>query len=107
MHIVERIWRKQPGEFFFFSTKTTSGAWKDRAFRRDEIDGVTEAMIQEYGRRWDLYFCVTGFDRGCRRKQNALGGHFLFADLDAVNPRRIARRPTVAFRTSPGRYQAL
>jgi hypothetical protein len=103
-YTVERIWEAQDGRWFFLSTKSRSGAWRDYPFRAGEVD-VYE-FCQEHWER-HLYFCPHGFTRPIRRKQYAVPGRFLYADLDAVSPRRIPFRPTIAFETSPGRYQAL
>jgi len=54
----------------------------------------------------DIYFSILSFD-GARRKENALPGNWLWADLDEVNPYEIDLQPTIAWQSSPGRYQAL
>lgn len=55
----------------------------------------------------DLYFAPLLFTEPRRLKENAKPSRWLFADLDAVNPRNIPLLPTIAWQTSPGRYQAL
>jgi len=54
----------------------------------------------------DIYFSILSFD-GARRKENALPGNWLWADLDEVNPYEIDLQPTIAWQSSTGRYQAL
>lgn len=55
----------------------------------------------------DLYFAPNLYTGKLRRKIYALPGRWLYADLDEVDPRTIDLKPTVAWETSPGRYQAL
>jgi len=55
----------------------------------------------------DCYFCPIVFRNGRRLTENAKPSRWLYADLDAVNPRRLSLTPTIAWQTSPGRYQAL
>lgn len=54
----------------------------------------------------DSYFCPQVFSSPRRIKANALPSRWLYADLDSVNPRKLALQPTIAIQTSPGRYQA-
>jgi hypothetical protein len=57
-----------------------------------------------------LYFSVTMFREKGRDYDDAMGTHWLWADLDEVNPAVAGRHgilPTVAWSSSPGRYQAL
>lgn len=55
----------------------------------------------------DLYFTPNLFKAKGRRPDNVLPGRLLYADLDEVDPRALDVRPTVAWMSSPGRYQAL
>src|SRR5690606_28095382 len=57
----------------------------------------------------DLYWCPNIFQGPHRRRELVSQGKFLYADLDAVNPEEIAEhlRPTVAWKSSEHRYQAL
>lgn len=60
--------------------------------------------------RESLYFSVCKFSEKGRSIENVLPGEWLFADLDAVSP-TVARNdglmPTLAWESSPGRFQAL
>jgi hypothetical protein len=56
----------------------------------------------------DMYWCPSLFEYDNRRADFAMDEHALWADLDAADPRLIEDfPPTVAWETSPGRYQAL
>lgn len=54
----------------------------------------------------NLYFTPCVFTGDRRLRQNAKGkAHWLFADLDEVDPRTLDPRPQIAWESSPGRYQ--
>ena len=57
----------------------------------------------------DLYWCPMLFDSDARRVEHAQEEYSLWADLDESDPNKIPRKwkPSVAWETSPGRYQAL
>jgi hypothetical protein len=56
----------------------------------------------------DLYWCPSLFEYDARREELAMDEHALWADLDEVDPRSIEDfPPTIAWESSPGRYQAL
>lgn len=56
----------------------------------------------------DLYWCPSLFEYDSRREDVAMDEHALWADLDEVDPTAIEDYPpTIAWETSPGRYQAL
>lgn len=56
----------------------------------------------------DLYWCPSIFEYPWRREDVAGDEHALWADLDEVNPSTINDYPpTIAWESSPGRYQAL
>lgn len=56
----------------------------------------------------DLYWCPSLFETRQRVIEAAMDEHALWADLDEADPRKIGEyEPTVAWETSPGRYQAI
>lgn len=56
----------------------------------------------------DLYWCPSLFEYPWRREDVAMDEHCLWADLDAIDPITIEDYPpTIAWESSPGRYQAL
>lgn len=56
----------------------------------------------------DLFWCPMLFETPYRRAEFALEERCLWADLDTVDPRKIEDYPpTMAWETSPGRYQGL
>lgn len=56
----------------------------------------------------DVYWCPSLFEYPTRRSDVAMDEHALWADLDEVDPREIREYPpTIAWESSPGRFQAL
>ena len=55
----------------------------------------------------DHYFCPVVFSKPKRKKEYALPTNLLWSDLDTVHPSTCRLKPSVAWESSPGRYQAL
>ena len=55
----------------------------------------------------DLYFCPQLFSQNKRLKEFALPTNVLWADLDPVHPNDCRLKPSIAWESSPGRYQSL
>ena len=121
-------WGRQGEGFVFISEKSPSG-WKDhKAFKwpadKRKVGALVESRINGKpesgtGRKAsgvtgaktsagvDLYWCPLVFSGPRRDIQLSNGGNCLYADLDPVDPRSLEVRPTIAWESSPGRYQAL
>ena len=70
-----------------------------------EIKTYLESNLKESR---DVYWCPSLFEFPARRSDLAMDEHALWADLDEADPREIHDfPPTVAWESSPGRYQAL
>lgn len=102
---IAAVWRAQrtptdTSAYGFYSIKNwTTGEWRDHPTL---TAGDTEELPVH-----DLYFTPHLFAEPRRLRRNALGGRWLFADLDAVDPDGLDIRPTIAWETSPHRYQCL
>ena len=84
----------------FYSVKNwTTGEWRDHPT-------TTPADTEELPVH-DLYFTPHLFSETRRLRRHALGGRWLFADLDGVDPNGLTVRPTIAWETSPHRYQCM
>jgi hypothetical protein len=80
------------------------------AFRWPLDRGEIRQYLQTHlDRSHDVYWCPSLFEFPARRSDLAMDEHCLWADLDEVDPRDIREslKPTVAWESSPGRYQAL
>jgi hypothetical protein len=72
---------------------------------RAEIREYLEAHL---AKSHDVYWCPSLFEFPTRRSDVAMDEHALWADLDEADPREISNYPpTIAWESSPGRYQAL
>lgn len=98
----EDLWRNQPGEYFFLSTKSPTGKWMDHAIRAGDWEDI-EDIIDEHPNS-DIYMCPHGFTRARRVKENSVDPYLLYADLDEAHPEELTLRPTIAIESSPGRY---
>jgi archaellum biogenesis ATPase FlaH len=103
--LILRVWRAQPGKYFCIATKSRSGKWEERFFKKTELRKVKPYLDENSDK--DLYWCPQGFRQPRRRKEHAAAPKVLWADLDEVQPSRIQPMPTVAWASSPGRFQAL
>jgi len=115
LEIMRRAWRNQPGWVFLPWMK---GGCKDKrerlqtfreeSFRwpedREKILSHMQAHVGD-----DLFWSPAVYEGRARLTELAWDETCLWADLDQVDPREIedGLRPTVAWETSPNRYQAL
>lgn len=98
-----QIWEEQPDPgrtYWRFLT------YFDEAHTFTEVPLKADDQIEIPNGGVDAYFCPNFFSRSKRRAVNALPGRWLYADLDEADPHALRIPPTVAWETSPGRYQA-
>lgn len=118
LQFLKKVWgeqaKDQGGGFAFLSLRRGPDSWQDLAFKygRDEIE-LPDATLG------DVYFCPNLFSRPRRRKDLVLPSCWLYADLDEVAPptqrgggydddeNSLVLVPTIAWESSPGRFQAL
>jgi hypothetical protein len=98
--MITDIWRDQAGKYFCISTKTRDGVWRDKLFRRSQLDLVAQYVRERRDR--NVYFCPHGFS-----DQYAVLPRLLWSDMDIVDPRDVSLTPTIAIESSPGRYVGL
>lgn len=102
--IVKKVWAKQPGRYVRVSCKIQSD-WKD-------FVGLPEqalSWLESWGLDADLYWCPHKFESDRAKKPNSSFSSYLWADLDKADPRKFPDhlRPTIAWESSPGKYQGL
>lgn len=80
---------------------------KDPSFRwPEDREKIIDHMLKHQNH--DLYWCPSLFEYPWRREDVAMDEHALWADLDEVDPESIQDYPpSIAWESSPGRYQAL
>jgi hypothetical protein len=107
------VYSKQPAGTIFLSGKNfKTNEWGERPlhypfenFRSAKLD-----ILNYLTHNTDLYFTPCTFSEPRRLRKNANPGRWLFADLDHVPPESLEALgllPTLAWETSPSRYQAL
>lgn len=119
LDIVSKAWGMQDGGgYVFFPTidgKAKTKEQRIKGFREgpafmwpDQRDLVLE-YLQEHSTVNDVYWCPSMFEAPHRKPEYAMDEHALWADLDEIVPSEIDEefRPTIAWESSPGRYQAL
>jgi hypothetical protein len=119
LRIISRAWGKQRGYVFFphidreEQVRTglrRAGFHENRAFQwpRDKA-AILKHMKDHQGK--DLYWCPSIFEGPDRKTELGMDEQALWADLDEADPRKLKSntdfKPTVAWESSPGRFQAL
>lgn len=119
LRIMSRAWGPQDGYVFFphinrqeqlAAGERRAGFHENRAFKwPQEKKQILQHMRDNLDN--DLYWCPSVFEGSDRKTELAMDEHALWADLDEADPRGLKGnqdfRPTVAWESSPGRYQAL
>ena len=119
LRLISQAWgRKQSGYAFFpwidrsqqvRTGKRRSGFHEGDAFvwPRDK-DKIIDHLMLHTQQGHDQYWATSLFEEPMRREDVAMTEHALWADLDEVDPSTLDDYPpTVAWESSPGRYQAL
>jgi hypothetical protein len=108
-------WAEQSG-FVFLAVrdptkdKQDSGYWRDIKFNwPDDRADITAILNKAQSSDKDVYWCPNVFLEPHRSRDSVADIGTLFADLDQVDPRSLPQElfSTAAWRTSPGRWQAL
>ncbi|MFA5543625.1 MAG: AAA family ATPase [Bacilli bacterium] len=103
-----KTWQYQEKTGYIFISKKYRNIWKDYSFKwpeqkQDLIDRYRLLSQSES----DLYWCPMVFNKPRRLEEYTLPGNTLFADLDYVTPEECSIKPSVAWKSSTNRYQAL
>lgn len=117
LRIISQTWGKKQTGYVFFpyidrekqknTGKRRTGFNEGPAFMwpRDRAQ-IVDYMLSHT--QHDLYWSCSIFEYPMRREDVAMDEHALWADLDEVDPSTLDEYPpTVAWESSPGRYQAL
>ncbi len=102
-----KAWKEQPSGYYSLSLKKDD-QWKDFFFT-NVGEAFTWINQQKSLNKGDLYFCITPLKQPKRIKENVLPSRYLWQDLDEADPQKLPAnlKPTIAWQSSPGRYQAL
>lgn len=101
--LLAAVWGNRQG-YVFLPYKEQPSTWHETP--GIPYNGALPSLPELPGRS-DQYFCPVVFSQPHRKKEYALSTNLLWADLDPVHPNDCRIRPSVAWESSPGRYQAL
>lgn len=115
LKIISKAWGRQKGYCFFPWIRGSAKDKKERVMSYNEGQAFMwprdrEKILAHLNAHTDddVYWCPSLFEDRRRVMELAMDEHALWADLDEVDPRNIDDYPpTIAWETSPGRYQAL
>lgn len=94
--------------YVFLSVKKPSGEWKDYSFAWPSQEPTIRDALASHAGDADLYWSPLVFRTKRRAKDGVEGASVLFQDLDAVDPRGLPVRPSVAWESgTPGHYHGL
>lgn len=114
LRVLRSIWGKREGYVFL---PWINGGAKDKPERRSgfhespafkwpqDKDRILD-HLRKHSQN-DLYFAPNIFKGKRRVEELVLPERVLYADLDPVNPQAINERPTIAWESSPNRFQAV
>lgn len=116
LKVLTRVWGAQRDGYVFMPWIRGDSSTKEqrrknyhegRAYEWPRERTAILAHLQEHAAD-DLYFCPNIFNGKRRNEELADAERTLWADLDDVDPRKLGdRRPTIAWESSPGRYQGI
>ena len=94
---------------FFAHGKAHTSSWRETSYQSQRAgNDITYSQIKESKAAGnDLYFSPLAFSERQRKNAHVFRPRVLFADLDPVDPRDLTIRPTIAWETSPGMFQAV
>jgi hypothetical protein len=106
MEFLRRVWSKQGEGVGFICSRRSNTSWFEKAVSYPRELSAFELERYADG---DNYFSPNLYGSRTRRRNNVLPSRWLYADLDGVDPSGLdgKLRPTVAWSTSEGRYQAM
>lgn len=105
--IIFSIWGHREG-WVFLPTKQGK-KWTERSFAWPDEKAIIMKWIEQAEKdKASIYWCPTVFKERKRVKENVEPKiNVLWADLDEVHPSEFELTPTIAWESSPGRYQCL
>ena len=115
LQLISKAWGRQEGYCFFPKIRGDANDKRERILSYSEgraylwpheKDDILQFL--EANKHHDVYWCPSLFEGPRRVMDLAMDEHCLWADLDEIDPKNIHDYPpTIAWETSPGRFQAL
>jgi hypothetical protein len=109
LDFLQMVWDEQPevDASVFTASKTGTGSWKTWDWNEFHMTYPRVPERIRLDTNGDVYFCPHFFEGTHRYRGRALPSIWMHSDLDEADPTEIDLKPTVAWETSPGRYQGL
>lgn len=105
--VLTRTWQSG-GTGYVFVAKRRGKNWSDKSFEWPTDRAALESWLTDnLASNSDIYWSPLVYSGPRRSKQLVLNPTVLYADLDPVDPSKLAIKPTVAWESSDGRYQCL
>lgn len=106
--ILDVVWGKQEG-YVCLSTKTPGDkkSWSDNIYSWPQDRPEIAAFIDRHSEDYDVYWAPMVFSQPRRSVKYATECPYLWADLDPVSPHNCFIKPSIAWESSPGRYQCI
>ena len=115
LRVLSKIWGPQRQGYVFLPWISGNAKNKDqrrdsyregRAFKWPKEKPAILDHLKDH-QNDELYFSVNLFAGKRRAEHQVLADRTLFADLDEVDPRKLDDQPTIAWESSPGRFQGV
>lgn len=103
LRLLSAIWGKRKG--YVFLPYKDGATWHETPGLH--INGAMPDIAFHVDRHADVYFCPVVFSKPKRKKEFAQATNLLWSDLDPIHPSKCRLRPSIAWESSPGRYQAI
>jgi hypothetical protein len=108
--ILRVVWGKQNGYVCLSTRKVDAQGhinFKDHLFKwPEERDNIPD-LINTYKEDHDIYWAPMVFSQRRRKSEFSTDCPYLWADLDPRSPHSCLTEPSIAWESSPGRYQAI
>ena len=90
-------------------SSTEDGYWSDRSWKWPQDKAKVQEWYSEHSQKvgYDIYWSPAVYSKPGRHQQDVISHNVFYADLDPVDPRKLSTKPSVAWESSPGRYQAV
>ena len=90
-------------------SSTEDGYWSDRSWKWPQDKAKVQEWYSEHSNKegYDIYWSPAVYSKPGRHQQDVISHNVFYADLDPVDPRTLSTKPSVAWESSPGRYQAV
>jgi len=106
--ILRVVWGQQEGYVCLSTLKRPDKhTWKDHIFKWPQDKIRIRRCIERYQDDHEIYWAPMVFNKDSRKEQYSTDCSYLWADLDPVAPSKCFIEPSIAWESSPGRYQAI